>query len=142
MAYSLAIHVVGIVFWVGGLLVLTRMLKLSSVEGALPDGARTEVAKMVKRSYFGLVIAGVVLSLVTGVYQILERGIGFYMAQGWFHGKLTLVIVLLVVTAVFGVQVRNAASGKPVKPGLVGMMHGLTSGILLVVALLTLVGRG
>ncbi len=142
MAYSLAIHVIGVVFWVGGLLVLTRLLKMSSVEGALPDAARTEVGKMIKRSYFGLVIAGVVLSLASGVYQILERGIGFYMAQGWFHGKLTLVLILLVVTVVFGAQVRNAASGKAVKPGVVGMLHGITSGVLVVVAFLTLVGRG
>lgn len=141
MAYSLAIHVIGFVFWVGGLLVLTRLLKMSSMEGALPDGARTEVGKMIKRSYFGLVVAGTVLSLATGIYQILERGVGFYMAQGWFHGKLTLIVVLLVVTVVFGAQVRNAASGKAVKPGLVGMMHGVTSGVLVLVAFLTLVGR-
>jgi uncharacterized membrane protein len=97
---------------------------------------------MIKRGYFGFVVAGAVLSLGSGIYQLLERGIGFYMAQGWFHGKLTLVIVLLVVTVVFGAQVKGAAAGKTVKPGLVGMMHGVTSGALVLISFLTLVGRG
>ena len=142
MAYSLAVHIIGVVFWLGGLLVLTRLLKMSVAEGALPDGARTSVAQMIKRGYFGFVISGAVLSLGSGIYQILERGFGFYMAQGWFHGKLTLVIILLVVTIVFGAQVKGAAAGRSVKPGLVGMLHGVTSASLVLIAFLTLVGRG
>jgi len=141
MAYSLAIHVVGFVFWVGGLLVLTRLFKQLVVQGGLPEAARLEAAKAMKRGYFGFVIAGLTLTLLSGIYQLLERGMGFYMAQGWFHGKLTLVIVLIVASVVFGAQVKAAANGRPVKGGTVGMIHGLTSAALVLIAFLTLVGR-
>jgi putative membrane protein len=142
MAYSLAVHVIGVVFWLGGLLVLTRLLKMVLLEASLGEESRREVAKMLKRGYFGFVVAGVVLSLGSGIYQLLERGFGYYMAQGWFHGKLTLVLILLVVTVIFGAQVKGAAAGRAVKPGVVGMLHGITSGALVVIAFLTLVGRG
>lgn len=141
MAYSLAIHVIGIVFWLGGLLVLTRLFKQLVLTGGLPDSARLETAKIIKRSYMGFVMPGIVLALGSGIYQLLERGMGFYMAQGWFHGKLTLVLVLLVASFVFGAQVTGATNGKPVKAGVVGMIHGLTSAGLVLISFMTLVGR-
>lgn len=142
MAYSLAIHVIGVVFWLGGLIVLTRLLKMTLADSALPDAARVQVAGMVKRGYFGFVVAGLVLSLLSGLYQLAMNGIGFYMSQGWFHGKLTLVIVLLAATIVFGKQVKSAAAGAPVKAGTVGMIHGIASGSLVLISFMTLVGRG
>jgi uncharacterized membrane protein len=111
------------------------------VGGGLPETARIEIAKAIKRGYFGFVISGLTLTLLTGLYQIFARGMAFYMAQGWFHGKLTLVLVLIVASVVFGAQVKAAVDGRTVKAGTVGMIHGLASATLVLVAFLTLVGR-
>ena len=133
---SIALHIVGIVMWAGGLMILTRFLKLFTSPG---DGTPA-VAAMANRVLHGYVFGGLVLALLTGLYQLSYRGFGFYMAQGWFHGKLTFVILLLVITGLVFTDVKKIKAGVPLSRGRVGALHGLTGLALLVIVFLTLLG--
>ena len=134
---SIALHIIGIVMWMGGLMILTRFMKLSA-EGTVSAPGFTA---MLKRVYFGFGVGGCALTVLTGLYQLMTRGFGFYFSQGWFHGKITLVLVALVVTAVIGTLVKAVEAGRSVSKGRVIACHALMGTILLLVVFATILGR-
>ncbi|MBN8550870.1 MAG: CopD family protein [Deltaproteobacteria bacterium] len=114
MQWSLAFHIIGVVLWLGGLLLLTRFARLTTEPGFLPNAA---FSSLVRKSWFIYVIHGVALVLITGLYQILAGGgFGVYFKQGWFHGKITLVMVLLVATVMLGMDIQRIAQSLPANP--------------------------
>ena len=137
MSASLSLHLLGIIMWAGGLMVLTRIMELlihPSVELAL-------MSAKIKRTYFGFIVGGAVLSLLTGLFQLFYRGLGYYLSQGWFHSKITLVVVMIVWTVMVGLIVARAARGiRPTKGRLI-FIHGGVSLTTLVIIGLTLFGR-
>lgn len=136
MAWSLGVHVIGIVFWVGGLLFLTKLLKFAAREGASPA-----LAAFMSRAVHGLVLAGAALTLLSGFYQLFFNGMAYYMKQGWFHGKLTLIILLVALTLVVWRDIARIGRGEAVTAGRAGMLHGFVSALLVITVLLTFVGR-
>ena len=130
---SLALHIIGIVMWVGGLLVLTRFFKLFTA--AIPKDE--SLAKLLGRIYYGYVVPGFLLALITGIVQLSYRGAQFYLAQGWFHAKLGLVLLLIVVTAVSFYDLKKVRSGKTLSRARVAALHGIVGLVLLVVVFLT-----
>jgi putative membrane protein len=125
--------------WMGGLMVLTRFMKLAAAGSAAPMSA--DFSKMLKRIYFGFGVGGCVVTLLTGIYQLLARGMQFYMSQGWFHGKLTLVLVAIIITVVIGTLVKAVSAGRSVSAAKVGAMHGIISLILVLAVFSTILGR-
>ena len=133
MQISIAFHLIGIVFWAGGLVLLARMLALTSGSG---DAA----AKAVGRLWKGYVVPGSIVALATGVYQLMVKGLGFYFAQGWFHGKVTAVLVLLAVTVVTGFEVGKAAKGGVPNAKKLNAMHGIAALLFVVIVIMTEIG--
>lgn len=132
---SVAIHIIGIVMWLGGLLVLTRLFKLFT----LGHSGLQQVSGMMSRIFFGYVILGTVLTVCTGLYQLSYSGVAAYMSQGWFHGKLTLVLILLVVTAICFQYLRRIQKGATLSRGMVGALHGVVGLTLLVGVFITVI---
>src|SRR5262245_46998439 len=129
MAFSLAFHIVGIVMWLGGLMIITRCIKLFSGDAQVARSA----APMLRRLFFGFVVAGLVVAACSGVYQLSSFGVGAYMKQGWFHTKLTLVLALLVVTFFVPRTIAKlvedpAAAGKRAMA-----LHGASGALLLAI---------
>jgi protoporphyrinogen IX oxidase len=136
MKISIAFHIIGIVFWLGGLLVLSRVMKGLVLSGIDKAG----YAPIVKRVFYGFVLPGFIISLISGTFQILANGgFGVYVAQGWFHGKLTFVVVLLIVTFLLGREISKLSAGNGVSTRALGMIHGITSLALIVIVFLTIV---
>ena len=133
---SIALHIIGIVMWAGGLMIVTRFLKIFTNAG---DGSAA-LSAMVHRVFHGYVLGGSVIALLTGLYQLFYRGLGFYFAQGWFHGKLTLIVLLIVVTALTFADVNKVKSGVTLSRGRIGAMHGLTGLALLGIVFVTILG--
>lgn len=125
---SVAIHIIGIVMWLGGLLVLTRIFKLFTSSNSFGQ----PLSGVMSRIFFGYIIPGTILTVCTGLYQLSYAGMAAYMSQGWFHGKLTLVLILLAVTAICFQSLRKARSGATLSRGMVGALHGLVGLTLLV----------
>ena len=137
MKISLAFHIVGMVMWVGGLMILTRVLKVFSDE----LGDSRSLAAMVQGLYKGFVLPGLLVAIVSGLYQLTSMGIGVYMKQGWFHGKLTLVVVLLVVTFFVGGEVHKVQRAQKLSAARLIALHALSSVALLGIVFLTILGR-
>ena len=133
---SIALHIIGIVMWAGGLMIVTRFLKVFTEAGA----GTPALGAMTSRVFHGYVLGGSVLALLTGLYQLLYRGAAFYFAQGWFHGKLTFILLLLVVTVLAFADVKKAKGGVTLARGRIGALHGLTGLALLGIVFLTVIG--
>ena len=139
MAISLGFHIVGIVLWVGSLMVLTRMLlTLQKLSGTISAPEAQAMARLWTR--FGGI--GCVFVLLSGFHQLFARGPAFYFQQGWFHGKLTAVIVLVVLSVMFHLTLQRASAGVQPRSGSIHMIHGLTGLLLLVVVFMTFLGLG
>jgi uncharacterized membrane protein len=137
MKFSLALHLVGIIMWLGGLLMVTRFMALTCCDQK-PAG---DVAAAVKKLFFGWVMGGLALATATGLYQVLSVGLSVYMKQGWFHGKLTLIIALMVVSILTLIQVKQVAGGQSVAKSKIMAFHGIAGICMLGIIVLTMVAR-
>jgi uncharacterized membrane protein len=115
-----------------GLLILTRVM-------AVAESPSASLIKTVQRLWLGYALPGALIVVVTGFIQILNRGFSFYFGpgQGWFHAKVTLVLVLLVMTLLIWRQVGIFITGQSVNKKLLSAFHGVSALILVVLVLLT-----
>ena len=137
MALSLSLHIIGITMWVGGLMILTRVMKVLSE----PYQAEGLLAKTIRRIYWGFIVPGAVLVLLTGLHQIGFRGAAYYMSQGWFHTKLSFALILAIVTIFVGVAVRASLRGEIIRAPRMGALHGVSGACLLIIVILTMLNR-
>ena len=135
MQYSLTFHILGLAMWLPGLMVVTGIMRYFVKAGDFSHVARRALSR---RYWFALVIPGVVLSTTTGLYQLFSVGMGIYMKQGWFHGKMTLLIVLYVVTALVGLALRSDSVPSYKK---LTLLHSISGSLLLLIVALTMIGR-
>ena len=139
---SIAFHLIGVVFWLGGLILVPRFLKVfAGAPGADGGVALAPARALVKRMWLGYVIPGLLIAVVTGLIQLVTGGIGVYMQQGWFHTKLTFVLVLVGVTVVEWLEVERVSSGLPSRPAVLGATHGVAAASLFAIVILTILGR-
>ena len=86
----LALHIFGVVYWIGGLLMIASLL------GRVPDevGLPKERFLGVARDLFAITSnIGAAVTIVLGIALILiEPAV---LRQGWFHVKLLLILILL-----------------------------------------------
>ncbi len=133
MRFSLALHIIGVVFWLGGLILLPRLMKL-----ALQSGTSSAQLKPIgKRAFFGYLLPGAIITVVSGLYQLFSLGASLYFKQGWFHTKLTFVVVLLIATALLWIELRR----EQLRGGRLMMIHGIGAAMLLIVVFLTFLSR-
>ena len=137
MVYSFAFHIIGIVMWVGGLMMTTRMLVLAAAGGVTPNA----LSPMAKRMWMGFIIPGLVIVTLSGLHQWSSGGFAHYMSQGWFHGKITLVLALYVITFLYGSCAATLARGEAVSRGKLMAIHGSAGLILVVITFLTFLSR-
>jgi len=139
MAISLGFHIIGIVLWIGSLMILTRLLLTRQKLAGTIDATEGQALHRLWSRFGGI---GFVLVLLSGFYQLFARGVAFYMQQGWFHGKLTAVLVLVVLSGVFHVSLHKLQSGEQPKASTIHIVHGLTGLLLLVIVFSTFIGLG
>ena len=112
---------------------------------AVAVGDKTEssaVRNWAWRGFTGYVLPGAVVTVVTGLYQILNGGgFAFYFAQGWFHSKVTLILLMLGATVLFGIKTKAMGRGATVSKGVMMAIHGIAGLMLIGGVLLTVLGR-
>lgn len=142
MKISIAFHLVGLVMWLGSLMILTRCLKIfSRAYPAEASEALDTFRNTLKRVFYGFCIPGLLISLVTGVYQIVQMGMAYYMKQGWFHAKLTLVLLLFVVTLLLAKEMRRIAGRELVPAKRAIVLHAASGASLFAIVFLTILYR-
>lgn len=137
MLISIALHIIGLTLWLGTLILISRLVAVVAADFEKHSG----LVPFLSRAFKGYGFSGLALTLITGVYQLANRGVGFYMKQGWFHTKLTLVIVLLIVTAVLGASIAQLKRGETFSKGRGMALHGIAALCLVVIVFLTILGR-
>lgn len=127
---SILLHILGIVMWLGSLMICSRIMALLVKNGA--DQSNVWQKKLL----FGWLIPGLAITLLTGLYQASATGFAYYFKQGWFHAKLTLVVILIAASILFVKQIISANySFKSLM-----IVHGVSALCLLLIIAFTIFG--
>lgn len=107
ISWLLALHILGIILWTGGLLAATAVL----VQGASAESAaRSAVAQAARKLMRMLADPGAALAIVAGLW-ILSQDASGYFAQRWFQTKLVVVIGVVALHGIVAVLAKRASAG-------------------------------
>lgn len=134
MAWVIVLHLFGVIFWLGSLLVISSLL------GRAADSVTAGKSELLgaARRLFNGAHAGALITIVCGiVLAAMEPAV---MAQGWMHLKLGLVLLLigadlLLWRRMAALEANPAALGR----GQFAMLHGIISLLLLGILILVFV---
>ena len=102
-------HVLGLVFWVSGLLVTSMALTRHTQEASAE--ARHALARLERIYLRGLADPGALLTILAGAGLILTNRF-YYLLAPWLHIKLTFVLFLIGLHAMVAIRTKAFASGR------------------------------
>jgi len=102
MTWWLTFHMLGIILWSGGLLGISRMAAYHVAEEA---AVQPRFAWVEGRMYWLVAVPGAIIATLTAFGLLMTSGIA-YGGQGWFHGKMMLVGLLIVLHLVLHVKLK------------------------------------
>lgn len=137
MRISLAFHVIGMIFWVGALMIIPTFLR--SVKMGVDPQAK--IVSAARSAMLGYLLPGALITTISGLYQISINGAAYYFKQGWFHGKLTGVVILFIATGLLFAEIRRLSQGLDVRTARLGMIHGIAGLAFLANIFLTILMR-
>ncbi|TMB46995.1 MAG: hypothetical protein E6J55_01065 [Deltaproteobacteria bacterium] len=123
-------HLLGVVLWMGGLLVVSRLLA---------EPAAGERLEPVERRLFGSFIhGGAALVIASGILLILDQP--SVLRQGWLHAKLLVVLGLVAADARLyrRMQAQHASPGSVTRAGALRLHGWIAAGMVAVLALAVL----
>lgn len=139
-AWLLVIHITGIVFWMGSLLLLTRVLAWHADQ---PPEVQSALPALEKKLFMGGIIPGLVLTLGAGILLLSDMNWGPLDAKvvgAGFHIKLTLVFFLVIATFVVMSKMQALAAGQG-KAGTFKALHGICAALFIGVLVVYFVVR-
>ena len=84
------LHVLAVISWMAGMLYLPRLFVYHA--GAAPGSERSETFKVMERRLLKAIMTpAMIVSWAAGLWIAFSYGMA---AQGWFHAKLLLVVLL------------------------------------------------
>jgi putative membrane protein len=108
VAWTLVFHIIGLVFWLGSLLVVTQVLAIHTEETS-PE-TRATLGRLESKLLKGLAHPGAALMVITGTILLsLDPN---YLREHWLHAKLLLVIILVALDLRVTFRVREFQEGK------------------------------
>ena len=139
VAALLVVHVLGLVFWVSGLLVTSMALTRHTQEASAE--ARQALARLERIYLRGLADIGALLTIVAGISLIL-RNSSYYLHAPWLHIKLTFVVFLIGLHGVVAMRTKAFGAGRiALQRSEARLLVGATLLIFLSILIATLVGR-
>lgn len=136
VAWALVFHVVGFVFWMGGLLMATQAMAVQAEETST-DG-RAALARYEMKLIKGFVYPGAAITVVAGAVVLWLQP--DYLHQGWLHAKLFLVVLLLAMNVKVHWRVKAFAEGRAeLRRRDAMMLHGIASLIFLLIVILVMI---
>lgn len=93
MLWVKAFHIIFMVTWFAGLFYLPRLF----VYHAMADDAvsRERFKVMERKLFFGIMTPGALLTVVLGMWMLMDYAWSAYAKSGWLHTKLLLVVLLI-----------------------------------------------
>ncbi len=108
VAWTLVFHLIGLVFWLGSLLAVTHILA-SHAEETSPE-VRASLSHLESKLLKGLAHPGAALMIITGILLISEDT--HVLREAWLHGKLLLVVILIVLDLRVTFRAKKFQEGK------------------------------
>ena len=109
MVWVKALHIVFMMSWFAGLFYLPRLFVYhAQCEVAAGD----ERFKLMERKLYRFIAPWAALTVVLGVWMLLDYAWATYAASGWLHAKLMLVLVLIGYHLYCGKLVADFRAGR------------------------------
>lgn len=102
VAWALVFHVLGIVFWMGGLLVTTQVLAMHVDEDS--PAAREALKHLETKLLKGVTHPGAAITVLAGIVIVALQP--DYLHQHWLHAKLALVGILIALDLIVYFRTR------------------------------------
>jgi protoporphyrinogen IX oxidase len=102
-------HVLGLVFWVSGLLVTSMALTRHTQEKSAD--ARQALARLERIYLRGLADPGALLTILAGA-SLIATNSRYYLHAPWLHIKLTFVLFLIGLHGRVAVRTKAFATGR------------------------------
>jgi len=131
--FLLALHIFGVIFWMGGLLMITSLLARVPEEVGLPKERFLGAARGLFESTINL---GAAITIILGLLLILMDP--SVLRHGWISAKLLLVAILLFYHVRFYRRIKfleNNPSQSTSREFRV--IHGMVSALLIAILVLT-----
>jgi putative membrane protein len=130
----LALHLFGVIFWIGGLLMLASLLGRVPEEVGLP---KERLLGTIRRLFEVTINLGAAITIAFGIILILMRP--EVMRQGWLHAKLLLIAVILFYHVRFYRRIRFLEDNPSASTRReFAVVHGVVSLLLLAILLLAI----
>lgn len=104
-----ALHIIAMVCWFAGLFYLPRLFVYHAMSE--DDISRERFCVMERKLYRGIMQPSMIATVGLGI-GLISLNPGYYFSQGWMHGKLTLVLLLIGYHHVCGAQLKRFARGE------------------------------
>ncbi len=131
--FILSLHIFGVIFWMGGLLMITSLLARVPEEVGLPKERFLGAARGLFESTINL---GAAISIILGIVLImLNPGV---LQHAWIEAKLLLVAILLFYHVRFYRRIKflednpSESSRREFR-----VIHGMVSALLIAILVLT-----
>ncbi|HEX9321013.1 MAG TPA: protoporphyrinogen oxidase HemJ [Xanthobacteraceae bacterium] len=103
-----AFHLIAVIAWMAGMLYLPRLFVYHC--GAEPGSRQSESFKTMERRLLKAIInPAMIATWVLGLWLAWSGG---WLAAGWFHAKLALVLILSGVHGLFARWVKDFAADR------------------------------
>src|SRR5208283_6048084 len=136
IAWTLVFHIIGLVFWLGSLLVVTQVLALHTAE-ANPE-TRETLGRLESKLLRGLAHPGAAIMVITGFLLVSHDP--SYLREHWLHAKLFLVVVLVALDLRLTFRARAFQEGKiELSRRECMFLHGAISLVFLAILILVLI---
>lgn len=136
VAWTLVFHLIGLVFWVGSLLIVTHVLALHTEESSAESHAT--LARLETKLLKGLAHPGAALMVITGLILVTRNP--EYLREFWLRAKLLLVVILIVLDLRVYFRARAFQAGKiALRRGECLALHGGIALVFSVILILVLV---
>jgi protoporphyrinogen IX oxidase len=88
-----AFHLIFMVTWFAGLFYLPRLYVYHAMSSDVVSIERFKI--MERKLYFGIMTPGMVLTLVFGIWMLIDYAWELFRTNGWMHLKLSLIVLLV-----------------------------------------------
>jgi putative membrane protein len=102
-------HVLGLVFWVGGLLVTSMALTRHTQEASADS--RQALARLERIYLRGLADPGALLTILAGA-SLIATNSSYYLHAPWLHIKLTFVLILIGLHGMVAMRTKAFSTGR------------------------------
>jgi protoporphyrinogen IX oxidase len=136
VAWALVFHIIGIVFWIGGLLVTTTALALHSQQESFE--ARLPLEHLEVKLLRGMAHPGAAIAVLAGLTVVWIQP--SYIHQHWLQAKLFLVAILATLDLVVYTRAKAFHKGEiKLQRRECMILHGAISLVFLGIVILVLI---